>query len=250
MFFISIYILLSSLPSFAAYNFGVVVKNENYQIYRSSALGRKGLLYLKTYLKNKKLPYPKTIIYMNHHGYYNGGFATQEIALQRTFGYTFYHSKGAPSTYLEGHDPRSPKKDVTGDGVKDGDVEAFYRIMELVLDRENQPVLFHCLGGRHRTGMIAMAIRTIQGGHWVNGPKRRRAVFPRIRSPYLSPLEQEYASFNTALFRFTNVRFIRDISKDDKFQEWIEFYRDDLHVLKKESIYDPQRDTQKDPWSE
>jgi len=201
----------------AAYNFSVVVENEDFQIYRSSALGSSGLKYVKNALEEKNLPFPKTIVYMNDAGYGENGFAIQERNLQDDYGFTFYESKGYGKTYLDGHDPRYPDKDIDRDGKIDGDIESFYRILEIVLKKENQPVLFHCLGGRHRTGMIAMAIRYMQEGKWINGPKRRRFVLPRMRSPLLNPAESEYVDHNRELFRFTNVRFIRSESKTPRF---------------------------------
>ena len=72
----------------------------------------------------------------------------------------------------------------------DGGLESFYRVLELVLNKDNQPVLFHCFGGRHRTGMVALAIRSIQGGWWLSGPTKQR------RGLQLNPAEYEYYKFN------------------------------------------------------
>lgn len=208
------------------YNFGVVVNNSNYTIYRSSALGIKGINFLKGHLKKKGLPFPKTIVYMNHHG--RTGFVKEEISLQKKYGYTFHHPWGSTKTYLDGEDPRYPRKDVDKDGVLDGDVEDFYRIVDIILDPNNQPVLFHCLGGRHRTGMVNLALRYIQEGNWVHGPKKRKFVFPRM-SVVLNPAEREYVEHNVVLFRLSNVKFIRSISKTDRFAELREKYQDLLN---------------------
>lgn len=207
--FVLVLALLFTMGAHAAYNFGVVVNNEEYQIYRSAKLGAKGLSYLKGHLKKKGLPFPKTIVYLNKMGGIGFGFAYEERNLQGKYGYKWHH------IYLDGHTPNKDK---------------FFQVLDMVLKEENQPVLFHCYGGRHRTGMMAMALRYIQGGEWVDGPMRRMRVFPRMRSPLLNPAEQEYAKFNRAMFRFTNVRFIRGLQDDDRFQELIDFRRDDLQM--------------------
>lgn len=184
-----------------AFNFGVVVKNKNYQIYRSAFLGKAGIEYVST----KDIPFPKTIVYLNVGGF---TFVNEEKALQRQYGYQFIH------IYLDGHKPK---------------IEDMYRVLDIILKPENQPVLFHCYGGRHRTGMVAMALRYLQGGEWVHGQKRRKFVFPRMRSPELNPAEFEYAEFNTALFRFTNVQYIRSLSQDAGFQELVRTHQDLLN---------------------
>ena len=74
-------------------------------------------------------------------------------------------------------------------------------------------MLFHCHGGRHRTGMVAMMLRHIQGGWWVNGPKTKRYGMN------LSPLEYEYYKFNRSMFRRENIKFVRKFSQDQRFLE-------------------------------
>ena len=93
----------------------------------------------------------------------------------------------------------------------DGDLIAFKRVLELVLDPGNQPVLFHCFGGKHRTGMIAMAIRYLQGGDWVNGKK----TF--FRGLELNPAQYEYLKYNRLFFRKENIKFIERFTKEDYF---------------------------------
>ncbi len=50
-------------------NFGVLVYNENFKIYRSSGLGKSGLKVLQEHLSRLKLDCPTKIIYMNKDGY-------------------------------------------------------------------------------------------------------------------------------------------------------------------------------------
>ena len=122
---------------------------------------------------------------MNDEGYgRKGNQIIEQLKLQKNYGFKLYHSYGETfSTYLDGNDPRIPKEDIDAKknvthkeasqlfrkpifnkrGEKDGDVQDFIKILNLVLDREKQPVLFHCYAGKHRTGMVAMALRHIEG---------------------------------------------------------------------------------------
>lgn len=163
-------------------NFGVVAANEHYHIYRSAELGKHGLEELKELLDDAQLPFPKTIIYMNAEGYaFPLYFAIDEYKAQDDYGYTFFHSFGTPRTYLDGHNPYEPRDVIDkrrylghfarkyfdfGDGNVCGGVEALILILNLILDQTRQPVLFHCLGGMHRTGMVAMILRSMQKMPW------------------------------------------------------------------------------------
>jgi hypothetical protein len=51
-------------PSDRLINFGVVIQNDDYTIYRSAHLGKVGMRHLSKYLDRHELPFPKTIIYM------------------------------------------------------------------------------------------------------------------------------------------------------------------------------------------
>jgi len=46
------------------------------------------------------------------------------------------------------------------------DLKVFLQALEIVFDSANYPLLFHCQGGKHRTGMLSMAIRKGLGGKW------------------------------------------------------------------------------------
>lgn len=251
---ISLFLVLSSLTAFAAdeafekVNFGQVVKNESFTIYRSGRLGKKGIDFLyQDYLKKNSLPLPKTVIYMNDEGYNDRlidiymtkgdpFFAIDQFNLQSTYNYKFYHSYDyAHRTYLDGKNPAQPEKDIdrsgnlSKDAIKmfggdpkdglDGGVEAFYRILDLVLDQANGPVLFHCNGGFHRTGMIALALRYIQGGKWLEVPAGQK----------LNNAQLEYNYYNVDFRRAENLAFIESISKSDKFKTYISRYRDLLN---------------------
>ncbi len=252
--FILLLISILSFSSFAAdeafenFNFGQVVKNENFTLYRSGRLGKKGIDFLyQSYFKKNSLPLPKTVIYMNDEGYNDRFidiymtkgdplFAIDEFNLQSTYNYKFYHSYDyAQRTYLDGRNPAQPEKDIDRSGNLgkeairlfggdpkdglDGGVEAFYRILDLVLDSNNGPVLFHCNGGFHRTGMIALAIRYIQGGKWLETPAGQK----------LNNAQLEYNYYNVDFRRAENLAFIESISKTEKFKTYISKYRDLLN---------------------
>jgi len=219
-------------------NFGLLVNNSHYQIYRSAALGRSGLSELESYLKKRGLPFPKTIIYMNHDGYKKTRlrsklFALEELAESEKYGFEYYHSfRRDYSTYLDTYDPSNPKKNVNKRKYINeilpemeifGDMDAFYRVLDLVLGGE-QPVLFHCTGGHHRTGMVALAIRYLQGREWRGGK------YPGpLRRPYLNKAQYEYYKHNLVQFQSKNLDFIEAWSQTTAFGEYSRHYSDKLN---------------------
>jgi hypothetical protein len=242
-------------------NFGVVVYNNSYQIYRSKWLGKKGLEKLSQLLHEKNLPFPKTIIYMNKTGYkslldfdvyafYGGDFALEEHALQKKYGFRFLHSFDYPyRTYLDGHNPFEPRSDIDkknrlnrkalnifgadpGDGP-DGDTVAFRRILEAVLDTANQPVLFHCWGGRHRTGMVGMVLRYMQGGHFTRPLADSSTAFDRRGKPMkagnMAQLEYFHYTRGPGNAISENISFIEQYVETEAFREFRERYGNRLN---------------------
>ena len=230
-------------------NFGLIINNKQYTIYRSKHLGTDQTKKLWSYLADNGLPIPEMVIHMNRHGFKRrfpsfSHFALQEYHLSYKYGYTFYHPFHYPyRTYLDGKNPYKPRKNIDGNkylGSKarqlfgtinhpglDGGIDAFMRIMHLILNSD-QPVLFHCTGGRHRTGMVAMALRYLQGGEWIHGPKRKVTVNIFGPTLELNPAQYEYYLHNKTLFRRDNIRFIERFSHDMRFQELSELYSDGL----------------------
>ena len=220
-------------PSKKRIKFGVVLNNPTYTVYRSAALGRGGLKTVQKHLEKNDLPFPKTIIYMNKNGYkFPFYFAIEEYIVEqkKSFGdFDFFHSFGKERTYLDGVNPYEPRDDIDSkwvlgstarkyfelrnDGV-DGGIENLKRILHLILDPERQPVLFHCHGGRHRTGMVAMILRYLQGGWWTEGfYKRRRGID-------MNPAQYEYYKYNHLMFRHSNIEFVREFVKGEEFAEF------------------------------
>jgi hypothetical protein len=247
-------------PSAPLINLGIVVKNDTYTIYRSAALGYRGTKHLSKYLEAHDLPFPKTIIHMNSAGYvFPLYFAIHEykLSLSEKYGaFDFFHSFGNLRTFVDGQNPYYPRHNIDTaqylgpigrrhfeyhDDAIDGGVDAFLEVMDLVLDPARQPVLFHCLGGLHRTGMIAMALRFIQGGYWVDGPKTRKHGLD------LNPAEYEYSKFNPIFFRKNNIKFIRAFRNDPRFIELQERYHDALS--QNENLYFGDEENSEEPES-
>lgn len=228
-------------PSDKSINLGIVIKNPTYTIYRSSALGKRSMRHLSNYLEDHDLPFPKTIIYMNSAGYaFPLYFAIDEYkaSLAETYGpFDFFHPFGELRTYVDGQNPYYPTDFIDTSlylgpvgrryfsyhdtGIAGG-IESFMDVMNLILDPERQPVLFHCFGGMHRTGMAALVLRYIQGGRWIDGPKTKS------HNMYLTPAEYEYTKFNPIFFRKHNLEFIREFIHDPRFLELKEKYHEAL----------------------
>ncbi len=212
-------------------NFGVVKNNSIFKIYRSEMLGHEGLEVLQKHLQSRELPFPKTIVYMNTNGYSDSDSRIlQQFYRQTQYGYTLFHSfLYSYRTYLDGGNPLIAKVDIdSGNHLgaeaqsvfgtihgpdAEGGIDAFERILKLVLDPARQPVLFHCLGGRHRTGMTALALRYIEGGEWLSGNHGVRVV-PFFQLMNLNNAQYEYYRHNTLQFRKDNLEFIEKFFKE------------------------------------
>ncbi len=102
---------------------------------------------------------------------------------------------------------------------------SFFNVLENILTSPG-PVLFHCKGGIHRTGMINLMVRYLQGGEWTqpdpkqvtvsrgNPPFSRKHAHTQIRNQ----AEAEYIAFNSHNFRQENLDTILHLSQDPLFQ--------------------------------
>lgn len=239
-------------------NIGLVVNNPHYTIYRSTMLGNIGMPMFERHLKKQDLPFPKTVIYMNKNGYegkipWYGTGALEEYKMQDKFGFDFFHSFDyAYRTYVDGHDPYHPGDDIDAqdrlgpeakelfgeisDNKVDGDVDALVRVMHLVLDPDRQPVLFHCLGGRHRTGMVGLIIRYLQGGDWLEGSHKVVIKYEdhltekKMKGSFtLNNAQYEYYLHNKTLFRPENLDFVEKFTSDDRYKQLKTLYMDMLN---------------------
>jgi hypothetical protein len=227
-------------PEVDSIKFGVVVNNDTYKIYRSSALGKSGLKDVKKHLQKNNLPLPKTVIYMNKGGYaFPFYFALDEYKAsidkksKDFWPFEFVHPFGKDRTYIYGQNPYNSDEDIDsksvlgsearkyfplGDDGVDGGVDAVKRVMDIVLDPARQPVLFHCHGGRHRTGMVAMMVRYLQGGWWTDG------VYKREKGIDMNPAQYEYLEYNHLMFREENLEFVEEFQHDPYFLDLKEKY--------------------------
>jgi hypothetical protein len=111
--------------------------------------------------------------------------------------------------------------------------ENFYRILELVLSSEG-PVLFHCTGGIHRTGMVGMAVRNLQGGVWTEEfaePIRivSYSNFSGGQEIILNNYaEVEYVMHNHYQVRLENFEAVRQLAQEDRFKQLYERYHEEL----------------------
>lgn len=175
----------------------------------------------------------------------DGVFAFEESQIFSKFGafrqVSFFHPLNS-SVYLSGQDVVNddlafPIDDYVDHDIKKyfesqirtsgigqniiGKKENFYFILKLVLESRD-PVLFHCTGGRHRTGMIGMAIRYMQGGHWTV-PFRQEI---KVKIPNIDHLvglrnlaEIEYYLHNKDMLREKNLQSLRTLSQEKRSKE-------------------------------
>jgi hypothetical protein len=167
-------------------------------------------------------------------------FAIEEYEESQKYGFEFYHSfRRDYPTYLDTYNPFKPKENVYKrkylndtaiayfgywpEATLDGGMDAFYRVLDLVLESK-EPILFHCTGGHHRTGMIALAIRYLQGGAWREGDFQG----PLSRQ-HLNKAQYEYYKHNPFLFENDNLDFIEAWAKTPEFAEYYELYNERLN---------------------
>ncbi|MBT3981724.1 MAG: hypothetical protein HOE90_10250 [Bacteriovoracaceae bacterium] len=186
----------------------------------------------------------------------SGAYALEEFMEADSFGYDFHHSFGSESesTYVDGFSPYAPHEDIDGQDLlgdqasklfspgrsangRDGGIDEFNRVMDLVLDPNNQPVLFHCRGGHHRTGMVGLIIRYLQSDQWLEGPlkfARPKNLWDAGKSveifSMLNPAEYEYYTHNTTVFRPENLVFAKAYRKSSDFASLQKRYRELLQA--------------------
>jgi protein-tyrosine phosphatase len=238
-------ILMISAPSFTGiedFNFGVVIKNKNYQIYRSTTLGNKGVAEVWKYLASNNMPAPKAVVYLSDEGFktrfLSQDLGLQEYLIQDQYGFKMFHSFDYKQrTYLDGRDPEVPSEDIDHknnlsedaqkyfgpdpqDGI-DGGMDALYRILDIVLDPANQPAMIHCLGGKNRTGMVSMILKYLQS----DSAQEIISEDPLIRTR----AEVEYKKFAGRFgAKAENIYFVRRFLATKEFKEYLQKYRHKL----------------------
>ena len=54
-----------------------------------------------------------------------------------------------------------------------GDLDDVLNLLELLIDLPHYPISFHCQGGRHKTGKVAIALQCLADSDWFyEGPKK------------------------------------------------------------------------------
>lgn len=197
-------------------NFGTLIYGDTYKIYRSAELGNLGLKELKDTLDKECKEFPKTIIYMNAEGYaFPLYYAFEEWKSRDEYGYRYIHPFGEERSYVNGENPYEFQDVIDreiyfgliarkffkeGDGQPCGGINTVIKLLHIIIEPANNPVLFHCLGGFHRTGMIAMCIRLMQG--WD-----------------LEKIIEEYRDFNPLFYRSKNVEFLERFKDSEEFKD-------------------------------
>ena len=98
----------------------------------------------------------------------------------------------------------------------------FHFVMGFILEAKNT-VLFHCVGGMHRTGMIALLLRFLQGGDWVKPFSKPIKVIIRKKKKFFievklkNKAELEYYLHNKYLFREKNIMSVNKLIKTERF---------------------------------
>ncbi len=254
----------------ASLNFGVLVHNKYHHIYRSKALGDSGTEELFTHLLVNQLPLPTRVIFINKDGFKKkiwakipyvthfirgtDNFAMQEHRLFNPNGrfpeVEFWHPLNL-NVYLHGHNPLEDVDSYPALSYVDREAAAefslssqqqitaskqnFYTILEMILNHEGG-VLFHCTGGVHRTGMVSMAIRKLQGGQWTKpfAEPIRIVSYSNLSSGqviYLDNLaEVEYVMHNHHNVRLENFEAVRALAEEPEFQLLYQRYHQQLNT--------------------
>ena len=257
--------------SYEPLNFGVVINNSNHKLYRSKALGERGVEELFSFMKRSKLELPSVVVFMNKEGYrrtvvgswvspithvFNGitPFVYEQAKMFSKGGkfpnISFFHPLNS-RVFLSGKDPlndvvslpittiaepeilRYFNEEISDNGMVNiiASRSSFFNTLELVLAGKG-PVLFHCTGGLHRTGMIALSIRYLQGGIWLKPFKRPLEAKTGLQgkiSKLKNLAEVEYYLHNSWHFRSKNLNAIRKIAETEEFKDLRNRYQDTLN---------------------
>jgi hypothetical protein len=189
-------------------NFGVLTHNPQLTLYRSSLLGQWGLKILDAHLKKNHLPFPKTIIHLGYDPHLTGLIGPtpliskkteEEIKLQQKFNYKFYNF------YLDGKNPYHHRQ------LGHDNIVNFYNVLDLIASCKTNPslspILFHCTAGKHRTGMVALALRYLEHIRWSEGKPKLIYSLRNHRHFSLNWAQWEYYLHNQLFFCEENLKF-------------------------------------------
>ncbi len=160
------------------------------------------------------------------------GLGNGAAAELQNISFEFLHGSNR-NVFLDGRNPLgvAPASanfpDGSGGAVhRIGGRDALYQVLKEILTAEG-PLLFHCKGGIHRTGMTGLMIRYLQGGIWTEvapWPGAYGAAFyvgmipvPR-GAKYKNLAQLEYLQHNQVHFREKNLEAVEQVSKEAQFR--------------------------------
>ncbi|EPX72317.1 phosphoprotein phosphatase [Schizosaccharomyces octosporus yFS286] len=162
-------------PSVVPENFGIVYPNI---IFRSSCPSRTNFAFLESL-------FIRTIVSLRQEEY-----TDQELEYMATKNIKYYHF-GMPGSKYRKQDSVSKEE---GNDLIDIDI-LVKKSLYVILNKEFWPVLLHCSGGKHRTGIVVGSLRALMG--W--------SVQDRI---------DEYVSYSYPKEREVDKEYIRDFTGD------------------------------------
>jgi hypothetical protein len=249
------------------YNFAVVLEG---LVYRSKNLGRNGIDELSKELHEANFPAIKSIasIHVMGFGGVGGDYNLQEIATAKARGITFLHTYAYDKNlmvYMDGTDPSkiietdpdhgniyepdTVNKFIPDAGVRRqlgvdrsmaekrvvlGDTKDFLQSLSNMIDAP-WPLLIHCKGGRHKTGMFSLIIEYLafneamemdfdtpvsvplyknRVARWLDNKGGFFDIFfggKLYQEINLHPAELRYFEHNKNVFREKNIEFVRGI---------------------------------------
>lgn len=202
-------------------NFGLLLQNPHYQIYRASKLDSQSWPKYKNFLLEKQFIYPTKIIYLNRFGTQ----VTTNSSLEQISSSIFHdetHDQDPilffPFEFTHPHHSTLPQE---GKGGRD----ILFDILHEILTSDTHPVSIHCKDGIHRTALAALMIRYLQGGIWTETqstslqPSEVKRDHRKIRGGVIlhNQAELEYYQFNPLSFRKENLEAIELLSHDLRF---------------------------------
>ncbi|NRA44803.1 MAG: hypothetical protein HRU09_07600 [Oligoflexales bacterium] len=250
------------------YNFAVVLDG---LIYRSKLLGKKGMRELWTTLKREGVARPKSIasIHVMGFGGVGGSYNLEELEESKKKGVSFlhsYHYDKRLTVYMDGTDPskiieNDPHhgniytqetvnrfipdekiqkllkidQSIAENRYLSGDTEDFLQSVENMIDAP-WPLLIHCKGGRHKTGMFAIVFEYLAYKASMKAEYSEEVSIPAYKNRFanwwsrghgslwyalfggpfhenhlLRPAETNYAYHNLSIFRRKNIDFVRGL---------------------------------------
>ncbi|EEB06115.1 phosphoprotein phosphatase [Schizosaccharomyces japonicus yFS275] len=123
-------------------------------------------------------------------------YTDEELAYMRQNNIQYFHiampgsklRKNGSSTSSSSATSTSNSTEVAGE-FNDIDIDALvHKALSVLLDSKNLPILVHCSGGKHRTGIVIGCFRALLG--WQ--PEKRLEEYSRYSHPKERDIDEEY----------------------------------------------------------